>query len=151
MPGNSHLSTLPSFTTLRGPGLVDGTDLTKFFNLVLGSQSAITAGAGGGIPNAKPLSVGFNEITTVGTAADSVMLPAAVVNSMVWILNSGALSTNIYNWQYNAAANGAADVAMPHGSVTPNASNAAIALASGHATLFICSSLGRWKQIADFA
>lgn len=151
MPGQSHLSYLPSFQSMRGAGLVDATDLNRFFNMTLGSQSGLVAKAGGGIPGATVANFGFNSFTTVATAADSAMLPPATINGWCWIINGGANSMSIYNVQSNYNNGSTTDVIVPHGSAAPNAGNAAITLATGHATLFICIGVGAWKQVADFA
>jgi hypothetical protein len=147
----SHLAYLPSFQSMRSGGLLDATDLNKFFNMVLGAQGGIVAHAGGGIPLATQVTYGFNSVDTVATAADSVMLPPAIINGWVWVFNGGAASMNVYNTQVNPQNGGLTDVIVPHGVAAPNAGNVAIALAVGHCALFVCVALGRWKQVADFA
>lgn len=131
--------------------MLDGTDMTKFFNMVIGSQSGLVAHAGGGIPAATVLNFGFNTVGVVATTGDSVVLPPAIVNGWCWVINNGAATLNIYTLQSNSNNGSVADVATPHGSVIPNAGNAAVTLATGHATLFVCIGLGAWKQVADFA
>ena len=150
MPG-SHLAYLPSFQSQRGATLVDAQDLGKFFNMVLGAQSGVVAHAGGGIPLAAPLQYGFNSVDTVATAADSVMLPPAIINGWVWVFSGGAASMNIYNVQANPQNGGLTDVIVPHGTATPSAGTAAVALPVGNCTLFVCVTLGKWKQVASFA
>ena len=150
MPG-SHLAYLPSFQSQRGATLVDAQDLGKFFNMVLGAQSGVVAHPGGGIPLAAPLQYGFNSVDTVATAADSVMLPPAIINGWVWVFSGGAASMNIYNTQANPQNGGVTDVIVPHGAAAANGGAVAIALAVGHCSLFVCVTLGKWKQVADFA
>jgi hypothetical protein len=147
----SHLAYLPSLQTGRGASLIDSTELSKFFNMVLGCKSGIVAHAGGGQSAATPLSLGFNEVDTCATAADSVQLPPAILNAWCWVYNGGAASLSIYslgsNWQNGSVT----DVTIPHGVVPPNAGTAAVTLAVGHTSLFVCMMLGVWKQFADFA
>lgn len=151
MPGASHISNMPSFSRGPGPTLVDGGDLTNLYNILLGNKVGIVAGSGGGIANAVQLNTGVNEVNTVGAAADSLKLPAAISGSQVWVINNAAAnSCSIYTTQLNAVT-GAADVVVPHGTGTANAPTAATTLAAGHATLFVVSSLGKWKQVGDFA
>jgi hypothetical protein len=150
MPG-SHKAYLPSLTTGRGASLIDSAEMSKFFDMVLGCRYGIVAHAGGGQAAATPLSLGFNEVDTVATAADSVQLPPAILNAWCWVYNGGAASLSIYslgsNWQNGSAT----DVTIPHGVVTPNAGTAAVTLAVGHTSMFMCMTLGVWKQFADFA
>jgi hypothetical protein len=125
--------------------------MSKFFNMVLGKKSGIVARAGGGAAAATPLALGFNQIDTVATAADSVLLPPAIVNAWCWVCNNGAASLSAYNLQSNAQNGGAADSVILHGVLTVVSGATAVTLASGHSSLFVCMSLGYWKQIADFA
>jgi hypothetical protein len=149
MPG-SHLAFLPSLQTGRGAGLLDSTEMSKFFNMVLGCVNGITAHAGGGVALATPLNLGFNEVDVCATAADSVVLPPAIMNALCWVYNGGAASMNIFNLQSNPNT-GVTDVIVPHGVTAANAGTVAVALTAGHMTGFICMTLGKWKQIADFA
>jgi hypothetical protein len=130
---------------------MDATDMSKFFNMVLGAVAGVTAHAGGGIPLATPINLGFTSVDTVATAADSVVLPPAIVSARCTIFNGGAASLSIYNLQSNSQTGGASDAIIPHGSAVPNAGNVAITLAVGHGTTFVCMRPGYWKQVADFA
>jgi hypothetical protein len=130
---------------------MDAGDMSKFFNMVLGAQSGVAAHAGGGIPLATPIGLGFTSVDTVATIADSVMLPPAITSAVCWVFNGGAASLSIYNLQSNSQTGGATDVIVPHGSATPNGGAVAITLAVGHGTVFVCMKPGVWKQIADFA
>jgi hypothetical protein len=147
---NTLLSNLSSFFVTRGPTLISGEDLRNFFNMILGARSGITALANGGIPGATQLYVGWNEVDTVASDSDSCILPPAIVNAFVMVLNLGGHTLDIYNQQLNYQT-GLTDTITPHGSVTPNAGNAAVTLATGHCSLFFCSTLGSWKQVADFS
>jgi hypothetical protein len=147
----SHLAYLPSLQTGRGSGLIDATEMSKFFNMVLGCVNGIVAHAGGGVAAATPLNLGFNEVDVCATAADSVVLPPAIINAWSWVYNGGAASMNVFNLQSNSQNNSLTDVIIPHGVTTPNAGTAAVALAAGHTSLFVCMTVGVWKQVADFA
>ena len=131
-----------------------GQDLYNLVNEIWGVGSGVVARAGGGIPNATPMtSPGpFNQVATVASNNDSVTMEPAVPGNYEWVDNAGASTLAIYSLQANAAnANNAADVIVPHGSTAANADNVAITLATGHSTLFICFTAGVWKQIADWS
>src|SRR6516162_6892132 len=124
----SKIASLPSFQTMRGPSLIDGTDLTKFFNMVMGSAGGIVAKSGGGVTGATQLSDGFSQVDTVAANNDSVLLPPALVSGWVWIVNNGASTLAIYNIQSNFNNGSLTDTITPHGSTTPNAGSAAVTL-----------------------
>jgi len=88
------------FTPLLSQGNVT-LQIGTIFNAGLSMQSstsAITAFAGGGQTGAIPLTTTFNDVSTVVTAGDSVMLPNGLGNvGPIWIRNStAATSCNIY-------------------------------------------------------
>lgn len=146
----SFIAYLPSFQGVRGSTQLDGADIRLFFEMMLGLNS-VAANPGGGFANATQLRSGFNFIGTVATTGDSVMLPPAILNSWCWVYNGGGNSLNMFNVQMNFNNNAQSDVIVPPGVTAANAGNAAVALASGHMALFVCLSLGVWKQVADFA
>lgn len=77
--------------------LIDGNDLnTNFGHPRLSSQTGITATAGGGQTNALALTTRINNVTVVATAADSVRLQANPLGKVVWIMNNGASSLQVY-------------------------------------------------------
>lgn len=61
-----------------------------------GTQVGLTAHAGGGQTNGTPLIAGFNQFTTVASAADSATLPANVLGNTVVVSNAGASSMNVF-------------------------------------------------------
>lgn len=78
-----------------------------------GVVTGITAFAGGGQASATALSYGYNEITTVVTALDSVKLPAGLVGAQVTVLNDGANIANIYPATSGTINDGAANSPVP--------------------------------------
>ena len=102
------------------------------------STDNITAHAGGGQTNAVPLVAEVNRITTVATAGDSVMLPAATVNQgvtnqaglTVLIINHGANPVQVYG----AGTDTINDVATATG----------VSQMQGSMTFFTCTSTGKW-------
>jgi hypothetical protein len=98
--------------------------------------NGLTAHAGGGQAGATPLTGDVNRVTTVATAADSVLLPAAKAGLKLTVINAAAAnSMNVF-----PAAGDAINAA---------AANAAQALAAGKADLFVCAVDGVWNTIAS--
>jgi len=134
-----------------GPTMPNGVDLLNFFKASLGPTASLTALAGGGIPGATQLNLGWNEVDTVATTGDSVVLPPALPGSMVWVNNNGANTLDIYSNQYNyqnpsSSASYQADVVVPPGTTSANSATTALTLTSGYVTLLYCAKLGTWKQ-----
>lgn len=99
-----------------------------------GSESVvtgITAFAGGGQASATQLSYGFNEITTVATAGDSVKLPAGVVGARVTVLNDGANAADVFP--------------ATSGTINDGSANAAISLAPGVELVFVAITATNWE------
>lgn len=94
------------------------------------TQTGLTAHAGGGQTNGTPLNPGFNQFSTVTTAADSATLPTNVLGNTVVVTNNGASSMNVF----------------PATGDTINAlsANAALAVAPGATTIFIGSTATGW-------
>jgi hypothetical protein len=69
--------------------------LGSFTFLQLVAQQLV-ARAGGGKPSATPVTATQIQITTVATAADSVLLPAPKAGDFKMILNSGANSAQLF-------------------------------------------------------
>lgn len=57
----------------------------------------ITALAGGALNSSTPvLSLGSNQVSTVASGADSVVLPKAVAGSVVFVANAGASAMQVF-------------------------------------------------------
>lgn len=110
----------------------------------------ITALAGGPQPGTV-LNLGMNEVDTVVTANDSVSLPPAQIGQQVYINNMSALTMRIYAAMANQFNFGLPDNIIAHGAVALTANNTPITLATGHTSLFACTTIGQWKQVADNA
>ena len=75
------------------------------------NTTGITAHSGGGQGSATQLTTMLNNVTTVGTAGDSVLLPATAAGLQITVANNGANSLNVFppsgstmNGTLNAAA-----------------------------------------------
>lgn len=93
--------------------------------------TGITAFAGGGQGSATQLSYGYNEITTVATALDSVKLPAGVVGATVTILNDGANIANVYP--------------ATSGTINDGGANSPVPIAPGVTLVFTAITTTNWE------
>lgn len=101
-----------------------------------GIETPITAHAGGTQAAGLNLSTtkSFHEVTTVGTAADSVLLPAATGSGNIhWVKNS-------------AAANSLQIFGQATETIDGVASATGVAIAAGKSRLFIDSAAGKWQS-----
>lgn len=96
--------------------------------------NGLTAKAGGGQSGATPLTAQINRVTTVATAADSVVLPAAVPGLEITVINAAASnSMNLF------PASGDAINAL--------SANAAFAVAAGKTATLYCAVAGTWHSV----
>lgn len=97
--------------------------------------TGITARAGGGQASATALSYGYNEITVVATALDSVKLPAALVGAQVTVLNDGANIANIYG--------------QTGATINDGAANSPVPIAPGVTLVFTAITSTNWESTAQ--
>jgi hypothetical protein len=107
----------------------------------LSTAGAITAHAGGGQASAFPLTSMQNNVATVVTAGDSVLLPPAVVGLQIVVQNSGGASMNVFPSSQAQGGVSGGD------KINALAQNAAFAIASGSTTptVFYCFATGIWN------
>jgi hypothetical protein len=85
---------LTSTYTMGGSG---SSWLAGYFDeTILKGTDTITAHAGGGRASATALNAGFNNVTVVASAADSVVLPAAATGKWIVVRNSGANAMQVF-------------------------------------------------------
>lgn len=113
---------------------VDPSDIGAAFAQDNSAANAITAFATGGQANARLLTSSINRVTTVGTAADSVKLPAAKAGMTVIVINA-------------AAANSMNVFPATGGVINALAANAAYAVAANKAVMFVCAVDGTWNTL----
>jgi hypothetical protein len=114
------------------PRTAQGT-LPPLTNAVTG----ITALAGGARSAATPvLSGGFNEVTTVATATDSVCLPPAVYGMEIVVHNAAAA-----NAMQVFAAFGTTDT------INGVAAATGVAQAAGKGAIYACYADGKWTRV----
>lgn len=93
-------------------------------------QGGLTATAGGAQASI-PLNQHINVVTTVGTAADSGQLPAAIPGRRIIVRNAaGVNSMNVFP--------------QTGENINSGAANAALAVAAGKNCLFVCGTPGNW-------
>lgn len=95
--------------------------------------TGLTAKAGGGQSGATALTGNVNRITVCATAADSAILPPAVVGRRVSVYNAGAASANIFP--------------QTGESINSGAANAAFAVATTKGAIFECVATGLWNAV----
>lgn len=94
----------------------------------------IVALAGGGLSAATPVLVnGANEVITVASGADSVVLPKALPGMVVFVANAGANSMKVF-------ANGSDTINGTAGATGVDQANAKNAL-------YVAADLGQWYRI----
>lgn len=130
---NSDLNPTQTITTLTSTAATI-TTLTLTNPIVSSATNAITAFAGGGQGSAVALTSSINRVTTVGTAADSVKLPAATAGKAVVVIN--------------AAAANAMNVFPQTGEIINALSaNTAISVAANKVMVFYCAVAGTWNSL----
>jgi hypothetical protein len=119
--------------TINPKAGIDPADISGALRDFTGSTTGITARAGGGQANATALTTAFNNVTTVGTAGDSVRLPTARAGATIIVTNATATSMNIF-----PATGGIINALSP---------NAQLACAAGVTIMFVCTLAGTWRSI----
>lgn len=100
----------------------------------MSSVDGLTAHAGGGQGSATPLTAMLNRVTTVGTAADSVILPASANGLQIVVIN--------------AAAANAMNVFPASGeSINALSANTALSIAANKTATFYCVTAGQWHSL----
>jgi hypothetical protein len=98
------------------------------------SAASIAARAGGTQALATPIRSAITLIAVCATAADSVQLPPAVGGQLLWLVNAGAASAQVF------AAAGA-------DTINGVANGTGIALANGKSLTLVCPLAGAWFTI----
>lgn len=122
-----------------GPGLQDGTTLNRVLGAGLRNYSdAIVAHAGGGTASATQLVLGINNVPTVATSADSLVMPQSVPGGFVMIVNGGVASATVYANPVSALPSGVLDT------LNGTAGATGISVANGKTALLFCTAFGAW-------
>lgn len=98
------------------------------------AANALTAKAGGGQSGATLCSADYNRFTTVASAADSALLPAAIAGREVVVINAAA--TNAMNIFPATGEN-----------INALSANTAISLAADKTMRFFCAVNGTWNSM----
>lgn len=147
---SSVVSLFTSF--ISGQRLIDGGDLANMVNLLFGYANGIVAHAGGGQTNATPLAgtagvpVAFASVETVASAADSVLLPAAIPGLEISVANKTATSMQVFGVVSNGNNGGVGDTISASGSNTQVATNTGVAHAGATVFVYSCFKAGQWTQ-----
>jgi hypothetical protein len=144
-PALAALALLSSFAmavNLTGTNSANEFSVMKVGFLRTSTTGSITAFAGGGQTSAVVLNSAVNIITTVGTAADSVMLPpcnAGIAGGVAGYGNTDGMQVTVIN---SAASNAAAIFPQSGQSINALSANASFSLAAGKSIIFTCSAAG---------
>ena len=123
-------------TQIFQPGIrmFDGDDLNKAFAIDGGSYLAgIVAAAGGGQANATKLLNTINEVDTVVTANDSVMLPQAKPGISVAVINNTANACQVFG--------------LGTDTINGVAYGTGVSLPANKTSLYYCATLGKWFRL----
>ncbi len=93
--------------------------------------SGIVALAGGGQTGATLLKAQFNQVSTVATTGDSVMLPKAVAGMEIRIASAGVGNLAVYPWLGDT--------------IDGNSANSSITVNAGTNTIGFCCKTGDWR------
>lgn len=103
--------------------------------------NGITAHAGGGQANATALTATINRVTTVGTAADSVVLPPAKHGMQLTVINAAAANS------MNMFAASQTQGGVSGGDTMNTTQNGSFAIAAGKTALAVCAVDGTWHTV----
>ena len=127
--GGTTAQTLAAGSTIPSP-IITGLPINSVVNGITASTTQTLAGA-------VPLTGYWNVVSTVGTAADAVKLPAvANIGQACWVINNGASACGIFP-------NESATAIDTHGTA------AAATLTTIHRALFIQNTASTWVSVAS--
>ncbi len=128
---------------------VDGGELNQLIDMLFIPRTGLIAHAGGGqnIDANNQLKYGFNQIKTVATDADSVILPMAIPGGLVIVDSIGAAAHFVIGQPQNPANANAGDTIAPVGSVAQTATAMGVEQEAGQVGIYYCYVLGQWKQM----
>lgn len=131
------MATQVTYPSGRTVNFQTGTGLHDISMLASGngwSAASISAHAGGTQALATPIRSAITLIAVCATAADSVQLPPAVGGQLLWLVNAGAASAQVF-------ASAGADT------INGVANGTGIALANGKSITLVCPLAGAWFTI----
>jgi hypothetical protein len=129
----------PQVYQTLGPSLRGGLALNNdIANSLRNYSDTITALAGGGATGAVLLALGINKVTTVGSAADSVMLPKSTPGAVVIVTNTTATAMQVFANTTSSLPSAVLDT------INGTAGATGVSVAAGKTAIFMCSAYGAW-------
>jgi hypothetical protein len=122
---------MPIFSTRHIKGQLVDLQIKQLLLDQISCLDAVTALAGGGQTGATLLTSAINRVTTVATAADSVMLPIARAGNQLTVINA-------------AAANAMAVFPSTGDTINALSANASLSVAANKVITFTCPVDGKW-------
>jgi hypothetical protein len=138
----SILGTIIGQDIQPGESLIDGGTIRTCLNPQTGVAGLIAL-AGGGATNATPLILGHNEIDTVATGNDSVLLPLALQGATVTVFNATG-SNSALAWPQQSNPNNALAAADTIVNLAGTVVTS-LAIAANAVVSFRCFKPGVWK------
>lgn len=132
------LPKLPLAIFTKSRQLLSGEWANAITNLLTSSETGITATAAGTAVTSYQLKNAFNEITTVATANDGVVLPPAKAGLSIGVLNSDAADS------LRVFGNGTDTIKTGAGAAAASSDLAAVT-----AALFVCFKDGLWIRFTS--
>lgn len=132
------LPKLPLAIFTKSKQLISGEWANAITNLLTSSKTGITATAGGTAVTSVQLNDSYNEITTVATANDGVVLPPAKAGLRIGVLNSDAADS------LRVFGNGTDTIKTGAGAAAASSDLAAVTGA-----LFVCFKDGLWIRFTS--
>ncbi len=118
-----------------GPRLIDGSNLNEAFAYPkVAYKNGITATPSGTVADSVELTETISRVTAVATAADGVLLPAAVPGAMMIVINADAADSMTVFAKGGSTINGTAGAT-------------GVAQAAGITALYVCAVLGEWSRL----
>ena len=141
----------PSFGRVQGASsgsVLVGSEMSALVQQLFSNNmgAALTAHASGGQTGATPCYNHINWVSTVATAADSLLLPLALPGAFVIIINHGANAAQVFGQPLNPNT-GVGDTIAAAASATQAATATGVAQNSTAAAFYVCFDAGKWKQI----
>lgn len=135
MPGNSLPDPSAQLDFTPGARLFSGNHLQRLLDFGNSYKSGLTALAGGGQTGATLLPAAINEVTTVASGNDSVMLPLAAPGMVLHVVNAAA-SNSMQVFGNSAGSD----------TINGTAGSTGVAQAAGKSATYFCPVAGKWYR-----
>lgn len=128
---------------------IDAGELNQLVDMLFVPRTGIIAHAGGGqnIDANNVLKYGYNQVKTVATDADSVILPMAIPGAHVVVDHVGVADMFVIGQPQNPANANVGDTIAPVGTAAQTVTATGVEQQIGVVGEYHCYILGQWKQL----